>query len=139
MPIIRETLSFWTWDSQSGININLVILAVNVLLFWTILIFTELNITKLLWIKMKEMVYGSKVEMPSNVDSDVKLEKDSVFQVKNNQLDIECLTFHNAMIHSNHLQTRNAMTVCNLSKKFGSFDAVRGLTFGVRDKVGFFC
>ena len=39
------------------------------------------------------------------------------------------------MIHSNHLQTRNAMTVCNLSKKFGSFDAVRGLTFGVRDKV----
>ena len=44
------------------------------------------------------------------------------------------------MIHSNHLQTRNAMTVCNLSKKFGSFDAVRGLTFGVRDKVGgFFC
>ena len=28
------------------------------------------------------------------------------------------------------------MTVCNLSKKFGSFDAVRGLTFGVRDKVG---
>ena len=82
MPIIRETLSFWTWDSQSGININLVILAVNVLVFWTILIFTELNITKLLWIKMKEMVYGSKVEMPSNVDSDVKLEKDSVFQVK---------------------------------------------------------
>ena len=78
----RETLSFWTWDSQSGININLVILAVNVLLFWTILIFTELNITKLVWIKMKEMVYGSKVEMPNNVDSDVKLEKDSVFQVK---------------------------------------------------------
>ena len=95
MPIIRETLSFWTWDSQSGININLVILAVNVLLFWTILIFTELNITKLLWIKMKEMVYGSKVEMPSNVDSDVKLEKDSVFQVKNNQLNIKCSTYHN--------------------------------------------
>ena len=30
------------------------------------------------------------------------------------------------------------MTVCNLSKKFGSFDAVRGLTFGVRDKVNSF-
>ena len=127
----RETLSFWTWDSQSGININLVILAVNVLLFWTILIFTELNITKLLWIKMKEMVYGSKVEMPSNVDSDVKLEKDSVFQVTNLIFNVQLFT----MTHSNHLQTRNAMTVCNLSKKFGSFDAVRGLTFGVRDKV----
>ena len=134
MPIIRETLSFWTWDSQSGININLVILAVNVLLFWTILIFTELNITKLLWIKMKEMVYGSKVEMPSNVDSDVKLEKDSVFQVTNLIFNVQLFT----MTHSNHLQTRNAMTVCNLSKKFGSFDAVRGLTFGVRDKVEFF-
>ena len=78
----RETLSFWTWDSQTGININVVILAVNVLLFWAVLIFTELNITKLLWIKMKEMVYGSKVSMPNNVDSDVKLEKDTVFQVQ---------------------------------------------------------
>jgi ATP-binding cassette subfamily A (ABC1) protein 3 len=109
----RETLSFWTWDSQTGININIVILAVNVLIFWTVLIFTELNITKLLWIKMKEVVYGSKVAMPSNIDSDVKQEKDTVFQ------------------------TRNAMTVCNLSKKFGNFDAVRGLTFGVRDKECF--
>ena len=78
----RETLSFWTWDSQTGININIVMLAVNVLLFWAVLIFTELNITKLLWIKMKEMVYGSKVSMPNNVDSDVKLEKDTVFQVQ---------------------------------------------------------
>jgi len=109
----RETLSFWTWDSQTGININIVILAVNVLIFWAVLIFTELNITKLLWIKMKEMVYGSKVAMPTNIDSDVKQEKDTVFQ------------------------TVNAMTVCNLSKKFGSFDAVRGLTFGVRDKECF--
>merc|ERR1719458_2429180 len=109
----RETLSFWTWDSQTGININIVILAVNVLIFWAVLIFTELNITKLLWIKMKEVVYGSKVAMPSNIDSDVKQEKDTVFQ------------------------TRNAMTVCNLSKKFGNFDAVRGLTFGVRDKECF--
>ena len=31
---------------------------------------------------MKEMVYGSKVSMPNNVDSDVKLEKDTVFQVQ---------------------------------------------------------
>ena len=74
-------LSFWTWESLTGININVVILAVNVLIFWAILIFTELNITKLLWIKIKEMVYGSKVEVPQNVDSDVKLEKDTVFQV----------------------------------------------------------
>ena len=74
-------LSFWTWESLTGININVVILAVNVLIFWAILIFTELNITKLLWIKIKEMVYGSKVTVPQNVDSDVKLEKDTVFQV----------------------------------------------------------
>ena len=88
----RETLSFWTWDSQTGININIVILAVNVLLFWAVLIFTELNIIKLLWIKMKEMVYGSKVAMPNNIDSDVKLEKDTVFQVQ----EITCIrsNFH---------------------------------------------
>ena len=31
---------------------------------------------------MKEVVYGSKVAMPSNIDSDVKQEKDTVFQVQ---------------------------------------------------------
>ena len=104
-------ISFWTWDSLSGININLVILAVNILVFWALLIFTEMNITKLLWIKVKEVFYGSGVSTPSEVDSDVRAEKDNVFK------------------------TTNAMTVCNLTKKFGRFDAVRGLTFGVRDKV----
>ena len=84
-------MSFWTWDSQTGININIVILAVNVLIFWAVLIFTELNITKLLWIKMKEVVYGSKVAMPSNIDSDVKQEKDTVFQVQ----EITCYIFNN--------------------------------------------
>ena len=37
-------------------------------------------------------------------------------------------------IFNNHINN-NVMKVCNLTKKFGRFDAVRGLTFGVRDKV----
>ena len=36
---------------------------------------------------MKEMVYGSKVAMPNNIDSDVKIEKDTVFQVQ----EIKCI------------------------------------------------
>ena len=107
----REMISFWTWESLTGININLVILAVNILVFWAFLISTEMNITKLLWIKVKEVFYGSRVSTENEVDSDVRAEKDNVFK------------------------TTNAMTVCNLTKKFGRFDAVRGLTFGVRDKV----
>ena len=31
----------------------------------------------------------------------------------------------------------NVMKVINLTKKFGRFDAVRGLTFGVREKECF--
>ena len=37
---------------------------------------------------MKEMVYGSKVAMPNNIDSDVKIEKDTVFQVQ----EITCMS-----------------------------------------------
>merc|ERR1719460_389534 len=64
----REMISFWTWESLTGININLVILAVNILVFWAFLISTEMNITKLLWIKVKEVFYGSRVSTENEVD-----------------------------------------------------------------------
>ena len=48
-----------------------------------------------------------------HLDEDVQEEKDSVHQ------------------------SSNMMKVLDLSKKFGKFDAVRGLTFGVREKECF--
>ena len=106
-------LPLWTWEPLSGLNIDFSVLAINVILFWTILILIEMDLVKRLWIKVKELVYGNKVTYPRHVDEDVQTEKDTVFSEK------------------------NMMKVCNLSKKFGHFDAVRGLTFGVRDKECF--
>jgi hypothetical protein len=107
-------ISFWNWESQTGININILVLALNVLLFWAILIITEMGLIKLAGIKLNELRFGSKVKEPTQVDTDVQQEKDTV---------------------SNNYVNNNVMKVYNLSKKFGNFDAVRGLTFGVREKV----
>ena len=106
--------SFWTWEALDGINIDVLTLAINIFIYWTILILIEMDLVKLLWIKIKEQLYGSRVALPTNIDDDVKLEKDTIF--------------------NDHINN-NVMKVCNLTKKFGRFDAVRGLTFGVRDKV----
>ena len=110
----RGMESFWTWEALDGINIDVLTLVINVFIFWTILILIEMDLVKLLWIKIKEELYGSRVALPTHIDNDVKLEKDTIF--------------------NDHINN-NVMKVCNLTKKFGRFDAVRGLTFGVRDKV----
>ena len=108
-----EEASYWTFDKLNGINIDVIILCVNVVLFWVILIFIETNVIKKGWIKLKEMIYGSEVSRPEVVDEDVQKERDSIFL------------------------NNNLMKVVNLTKKFGKFDAVRGLTFGVREKECF--
>ena len=105
--------SFWTWDHGSGIYIDIVILCIDFVLFWSILIFTETNILKKIYIWLQELLYGSKVAPEENLDADVQQEKDSIYE------------------------NPNMMRVINLSKKFGKFDAVRGLTFGVRKKECF--
>ena len=105
--------SFWTWDYGTGIYIDIFILCANFVVFWIILFFIETNVLKFGLNKFKEMLHGSKVVPELYLDADVQEEKDSV------------------------LQQTNMMKVINLSKKFGKFDAVRGLTFGVREKECF--
>ena len=106
--------SYWTWDKLDGINIDVVILAVDCLLFWTLLVMIEAGYLKKGWTKLKEKMYGASVERPVSVDDDVKTEEESVY---NNE--------------------DNLMRVVNLTKKFGKFSAVRGLTFGVRKEECF--
>ena len=106
--------SYWTWDKLDGINIDVVILAVDCLLFWTLLVMIEAGYLKKGWTKLKEKMYGASVERPESVDDDVKTEEESVY---NNE--------------------DNLMRVVNLTKKFGKFSAVRGLTFGVRKEECF--
>merc|ERR1711892_839905 len=108
-----EDASFWTFDYLKGINIDVILLCINAATFWVILIFIETNLIKKGWIRLNEMRHGSRVSAPAVVDEDVQKEKDSIYL------------------------NNNMMKVVNLTKKFGRFDAVRGLTFGVRDKECF--
>ena len=105
--------SYWTWDHGSGIYIDILILCADIVIFWIILFFIEANIIKYTLIKFGELFHGSEVTPELHLDEDVQEEKDSV------------------------LQNANMMRVMDLTKKFGKFDAVRGLTFGVREKECF--
>ena len=101
--------SYWTWDFISGINIDVVIICINILLFWIILYMIETNVFTKGWTRLMEKIYGTDVPPQAVIDDDVKLEQESVYT--NND---------------------NLVRVINLTKKFGKFSAVRGLTFGVR-------
>ena len=105
--------SFWTWDYGSGIYIDILMLCADIVIFWIILFFIETNVIKYGLIKMQEIFHGSKVVPETRLDEDVQVEKDLV------------------------QQNANRMRVTDLTKKFGKFDAVRGLTFGVREKECF--
>ena len=59
--------------------------------------------------RLKEKILGTHVELPDEIDDDVKAEEDTIFSNQD-----------------------NLIRVVNLSKKFGRLEAVRGLTFGVR-------
>ena len=108
-----EEASYWNYDYQDGINIDVIILFLNIFISWVILIFIETNLIRKGYIKLLEVFYGSRVSAPAVVDEDVQREKDSIYM------------------------NNNMMKVINLTKKFGRFDAVRGLTFGVREKECF--
>ena len=105
--------SYWTWDYQNGINIDVIIMVINIVIFWAILIFIETDLLKIMFIEIRKIFYGKTVVPPQNVDNDVQKEKESVYT------------------------NNNLMKVINLTKKFGRFDAVRGLTFGVRERECF--
>jgi len=108
-----EESSYWNFDNQKGINIDIIILCINALICWVILAFIETNLIKKGFIKLMECFYGSTVSTPAIIDDDVQNEKESIYL------------------------NNNMMKVINLTKKFRKFDAVRGLTFGVREKECF--
>ena len=109
-----ESESFWTFDHINGINIDVIILCVNIIISWTLLTLIETNILKRVWTKLMESIYGNEVEVPKNIDDDVLEEQESVYDNKD-----------------------NLMRVVNLKKKFKKLSAVRGLTFGVRENECF--
>ena len=104
-----EPESFWTFDYLYGINIDVIILFIDIIIFWTLLTLIETHVISRGWTKLMERIHGNVVEKPSNIDDDVKQEQEAVYDNKD-----------------------NLMRVVNLTKKFKTFSAVRGLTFGVR-------
>ena len=104
--------SYWTYDFLSGINIDVIIICIDIILFWVILYMIETNVFTKGWTRLMERIYGTDVPPQRNIDDDVKLEQESVYT--NND---------------------NLVRVINLTKKFGKFSAVRELTFGVRKVI----
>ena len=74
----REAESYWTYDLLYGINIDVIILIIDAVLFWLILGMIESNLLGRGWTKLKESYHGSSVEQPVSIDDDVQREKDSV-------------------------------------------------------------
>ena len=74
----REAESYWTYDLLYGINIDVIILLIDAVLFWLILGLIESKLLGRGWTKLKESYHGSSVDQPASVDDDVQREKDSV-------------------------------------------------------------
>ena len=76
--------SYWTFDYIYGINIDVIILTVHILIFWTILTLLETNMIKIGWTKLKEKRYGNTVSGGDQVDDDVQKEKDNIYANEDN-------------------------------------------------------
>ena len=79
-----EPESYWTFDYVYGINIDVIILTIEIFLFWTLLTLIETNLLKVSWIKLTEKYHGSGVSRSAQEDDDVQKEKDSVYANNDN-------------------------------------------------------
>ena len=79
-----EPESYWTFDYVYGINIDVIILSIDIVIFWVILTLLETNLLKIGWTKLKEKYYGASVSTSDQVDEDVQKEKDSIYANNDN-------------------------------------------------------
>ena len=86
-----EAESFWTFDYVYGINIDIIILSIDIVLFWVILTLIESNLLNIGWTKLKERYYGSSVRSADQVDDDVQKEKDSIYANNDNLMRVRRL------------------------------------------------
>ena len=96
---------------MNGINLDLLLLVMNTILFGSLLVLIEKNVFR----TMKTCVAFTKrqVIFSEKLDDDVETERKRV-------------------LNNNHAQRDDLLTVTNLQKRFGSFQAVQGLNFGVK-------
>ena len=85
--------SFWTFDYVYGINIDVIILAIDIVIFWVILTLLETNLLNIGWIKLKEKYYGPSVSTSGLVDEDVQREKDSIYSNNDNLMRVSRMLF----------------------------------------------
>ena len=79
MLLVFSTLLLAKFDYVYGINIDVIILTIEIFLFWTLLTLIETNLLKVSWIKLTEKYHGSGVSRSAQEDDDVQKEKDSVY------------------------------------------------------------
>ena len=92
-----EAESYWTFDNVYGINIDIIILSIDIVIFWVILTLIETNLLNIGWTKLKEKYYGSSVRTTDQVDDDVQKEKDSIYANNDNLMRVrrlKCFPLH---------------------------------------------
>ena len=106
-----ERKDLFNWDQMNGINLDLLLLVMNTVLFGSLLVLIEKNVFR----SMKTCVAFTKKQVifSEKLDDDVETERKRV-------------------LNNNHAQRDDLLTVTNLQKRFGSFQAVQGLNFGVK-------
>ena len=88
-----EPESYWTFDYVYGINIDVIILSIDIVIFWVILTLLETNLLNIGWTKLKEKYYGASVSTSGQVDEDVQKEKDSIYANNDNLMRVRRMLY----------------------------------------------
>ena len=112
MPCFEPT-SFYNWNAERGINIDLMWLVGDILLYALFIVFIDLGGVG----RIRSMIQSSDAQdtIDTVEDDDVKKERDHV---------------EAAMASGNY--STDILLVEDLEKRFGKFQAVNKLSFGVR-------
>ena len=106
-----ERKDLFNWDQMNGINLDLLLLVMNTVLFGILLVLIEKKVFRSM--KTCNSFRQKQTTVPEKLDDDVETERKRV-------------------LNNNHAQRDDLLTVTNLQKRFGSFQAVQGLNFGVK-------
>ena len=108
-----EPESFYNWNQERGINIDLMFLVADIILYALLIVFIDLDGVA----RIRSMIQSKVAE-----ESDDIVEDDDVLKERNH--------VQEAMRSGNH--STDIMLVDALEKRFGNLKAVNKLNFGVR-------
>ena len=142
-----KTQSFYNWEPDQGINIDLIFLVIDIFVILLLLVGMESGFLQRHW---KELKYKVKVSAHEAIDEVIglhkgyhscspptfqRLFKDNLFQYPDVDRDEDVEDERRAAEEAfgkSASESDSALVVRDMTKRFGSFEAVRGLSFTVK-------